>query len=107
MSLSARYFTPKILCISTCKLLPLDVQTFYIPCYICMYICLLLFLESITELLLDHGAWPEARNKRNATPMMLVSDGAIAKLLTTAIENVHEKTNDGFIEVYEVSIVKG
>ncbi|XP_067934302.1 ankyrin repeat domain-containing protein 27-like isoform X2 [Watersipora subatra] len=55
--------------------------------------------ESIIRLLLEQGAWPEARNKRNATPMMLVSNGNIAQLLTKAIEKAQENANDGFIEV--------
>ena len=51
---------------------------------------------------MEHGAWPEARNKRNFTPMMLVSDGAIAQLLTEAVEKAQEKTNYGFIDLAKV-----
>lgn len=60
-------------------------------------------LEAITELLLEHGAWPEARNRRNATPMMMVSHGGIADLLTKAIELSQERENNGFIELMQVT----
>ena len=59
--------------------------------------------ESITRLLLEHGASPEARNRYKYTPMMLVSDGRIATLITKAIEMLQEKANDGFIEVSKVT----
>ena len=68
--------------------------------------CWLYVLEAITELLVDHGAYPEARNRRNATPMMLVSDGKIARILTKAIEAAQEKANDGFVEVMSVSFLR-
>lgn len=61
----------------------------------------LIFLntESIIKLLLDHGAAPEARNKRKYTPIMMVSDVRIARLLTQATEAEQEKANLGFLPV--------
>ena len=37
--------------------------------------------------------------------MMLVSDGAIAQLLTEAVEKAQEKTNYGFIDLAKVGFI--